>query len=211
MCLLLNSTFQWFKICFTFWKEHHNTSRIFLLFIIRYSSECVAAHQKQRLIHHLISNARLTVPYTESDSLGKLSEFSLWKDESSPVYRDQRKDGMGRTLIRAGHLPEGWVCQSDRSWLGRAISWLSSRLAFRKESRMYSSGSMVALGIVAFEVACTGMLYSLPLAVREILCGLRTNTRSLALRTATRSRSLLIAHTWYACVMRMTLLSREPR
>lgn len=62
----------------------------------------------------------------KSDSLGKLSEFSLWKDESSPVYRDQRKDGMGRTLIRAGHLPEGWVCQSDRSWLGRAISWLSS-------------------------------------------------------------------------------------
>lgn len=49
---------------------------------------------------------------------------------------------------------------------------------------MYSSGSMVALGIVAFEVACTGMLYSLPLAVREILCGLRTNTRSLALRAA---------------------------
>lgn len=43
---------------------------------------------------------------------------------------------------------------------------------------MYSSGSMVALGIVAFEVACTGMLYSLPLAVREILCGLRTNTQS---------------------------------
>lgn len=94
------------------------------------------------------------------------------------MYRDQRKGKMGRALIRAERLAEGWVCQSDRSWLGRAISWLSSRLAFRKESRMYSSGSMVALGIVAFEVACTGMLYSLPLAVREILCGLRTNTQS---------------------------------
>lgn len=58
-----------------------------------------------------------------------------------------------------------------------AISWLSFRFAFRNESRMYSSGCIAALGIVAFEVSCTGMLctlFGIHVRVRETLCGLRT-------------------------------------
>lgn len=81
-------------------------------------------------------------------------------------------------MIRTGRVSyRGRVCQSDRSWLGRAISWLSFRFAFRNESRMYSSGSIAALGIVAFEVACTGMLctpFGIHVHVRETLCGLHT-------------------------------------
>lgn len=41
---------------------------------------------------------------------------------------------------------------------------------------MYSSGSIAALGIVAFEAACTGMLctpFGIHVRVCETLCGLR--------------------------------------
>lgn len=110
-------------------------------------------------------------------------------------------------IIRAGRFGyRGRVCQSDRSWLGRAISWLSFRFAFRNESRMYSSGSIAALGIVACEVPCTGMLctpFGIYVRVCEILCGLRMYPY-----VHMKLRSLLIAHTWYVYVMRTTRLPK---
>lgn len=55
---------------------------------------------------------------------------------------------------------------------GRAISRLSSRFAFRNESRMYSGGSIAILGIVALATVCAEMLctHSLSLSLSFALC-----------------------------------------
>lgn len=67
------------------------------------------------------------------------------------------------------------VCQSDRSSLVPTISWLSFQHIFRDQSRMYSSGSIVALGIPALEDACNASSmyrrhYSARVRVTSCMC-----------------------------------------
>jgi len=106
---------------------------------------------------------------------------------------DESKDG----IVRAGRVGyRGRVCQSDRSWLGRTISWLSFRFAFRNESRMYSS-LYSRLGNSRFRGMHGDAVYPLwytctwnPMWVAYV--SVHTYEASLL------GRSLLIAHTWYA-------------